>query len=818
MPARHAASAEAGRIQFMGCGDHCDMRSLLGGVLLAGILCIQVAAQRVALTGRVVDSTGAGVGSAQIDAVRAGGGEARTVFTEVDGSFRLSLGAPGEYELLVKGRGLAPRRQRVVAEAPGVEELEIRLEPAVLTQEVFVSANLIAGASEQIAKIPGSVDVLDSATLREARLFTFDEALRKVAGVYTRPEEGFGLRPNISIRGLNPTRSARVLLLEDGVPLAYAPYGDNASYYHPPVDRFDGVEIVKGSGQVLYGPMTVGGVVNYITPPVPDRMSGSLALTGGNRDYLNAHARWGGTFQGVGLLLDGVRKQGEGARDNVRSGLNDFTFKLNAALSASQALTLKANHYTEDSRVTYSGLRLDEWLAGPRINPFRNDAFYGQRTGLAGTHNAALGPGLILSTAVYYSRFDRDWWRQSSNSNQRPNRLGTPGCRGMEDLHTGCGNEGRLRSYQTWGFEPRGRASHAWLGIRQETDFGFRAHFENQNRLQMNGSTPLARTGMIVEDNERNTQGWSGFVQNRLFLGKWVVTPGVRVDLVRYDRTHRLFGGGAGVFGKAQLTQVIPGIGAAYTPDARFTFFAGIHRGFAPPRAEDIISNSGGFVELDPELSWSFEAGMRTRPSRNSSLDATWFRMDYQNQIIPASLAGGVGAVLTSAGQTLHQGMEFSGRHDIRNLFGSGNTLYVRAVHTWLPTARFEGVRYSGVAGFGNVPVTGNRLPYASRTLSNAMVGFLHRRGVHVFFEGVQTGRQYGDDLNTVNPTPDGQRGALPGHVLWNATLNVPLEGRRTTLFVTTKNLFDRTVVVDRVRGMLPNSPRLVQGGVRFDF
>ena len=104
-----------------------------------------------------------------------------------------------------------------------------------------------------------------------ARAFNVDEALRKVPGITARSEEGFSQRPNIGVRGLNPTRSSKVLLLEDGLPLSYAPYGDNASYYHPPLDRFSEIEVVKGAGQIPYGPMTVGGVINYRTPPIPSR-------------------------------------------------------------------------------------------------------------------------------------------------------------------------------------------------------------------------------------------------------------------------------------------------------------------------------------------------------------------------------------------------------------------------------------------------------------------------------------------------------------------------------------------------------------------
>ena len=103
-----------------------------------------------------------------------------------------------------------------------------------------------------------------SEALATARLLSVSEALRKVPGLHVREEEGLGLRPNIGIRGLNPNRASAVLLLEDGVPMTIAPYGDNAAYYHPPVNRFSRIEVLKGSGQILFGPRTIGGVINYI--------------------------------------------------------------------------------------------------------------------------------------------------------------------------------------------------------------------------------------------------------------------------------------------------------------------------------------------------------------------------------------------------------------------------------------------------------------------------------------------------------------------------------------------------------------------------
>ena len=64
-----------------------------------------------------------------------------------------------------------------------------------------------------------------------------------------------GVVPNIGIRGLNPDRSEKLLILEDGVPAGLAPYSVNAAYYVPPIERMARVELLKGSGQILYGPL-----------------------------------------------------------------------------------------------------------------------------------------------------------------------------------------------------------------------------------------------------------------------------------------------------------------------------------------------------------------------------------------------------------------------------------------------------------------------------------------------------------------------------------------------------------------------------------
>jgi Fe(3+) dicitrate transport protein len=241
-----------------------------------------------------------------------------------------------------------------------------------------------------------------------------------------------------------------------------------------------------------------------------------------------------------------------------------------------------------------------------------------------------------------------------------------------------------------------------------------------------------------------------------------------------------------------------------------------VHRGFAPPRTEDVISPAGGVVELEAEKSWNYEIGLRALPVRGLRLDATLFRNDYENQIVPASLAGGVGATLTNGGETLHEGVEVGAHFDSAALTRSAHNLFVRGALTLLPVARFEGTRFSSVAGFGDVSVGGNRLPYAPERLLTVAIGYTHPRGLTAQLESVHVGEQFADDLNSVASSPDGQRGVVPAHTVYNVALS--WERRRTTLHLTAKNLFDELYLADRARGMLPGTPRLVQVGLSTRF
>lgn len=806
------------------------VRLIFVGLALTVMVFTGSAQTQERLDGRIIDGNGDSVAGAQLKITGQNVRLTLEAATNADGRYSFTGLAPGAYEIVAAAANFASERREI--NIPFSGPLVLTLNPGQIAVDVSVTASYLMGMPESLSEIPGSIERLDSQILENSRVFNFSEALRKISGVNVRDEEGFGLRPNIGIRGTNPTRSTKVLLLEDGLPLSYAPYGDNASYYHPPIERYESIEVLKGSGQIAYGPQTIAGVVNYLTPNPPAKPTFTFKAEGGNRTFFNGGAGFGGTFGRFGTILNFNHKRGDGSRENTNFKLYDLSNKSVIEINSRNVLTAKFSGFREDSNITYTGATEAEFAANPRGNIFKNDFFFGRRFGFSLQHAAVLTSKISLTTNFYSNHFSRDWWRQTSNSSQRPNRLNVdPDCRSMADLNTTCGNEGRLRDYLTIGIEPRLNVNFDLGGVRNELNIGFRIHAENQQRIQKNGDLPNSRDGIVAEDNERLALAKSGFVQHRFIWKDLAFTPGVRFERIEFERTNRLANGGTGVTGKAGVTEVIPGFGVAYSGLKKATIFAGVHRGFSPPRVEDVVTNAGSVIELDSELSWNYEVGVRTRPIRGVDLSGAFFRNDYENQIVAASIAGGT--AFTNGGKTLQQGLEFSGLIDTGTILRSEHNFYFRTAYTFLPTAEFRGARLSTVTSSAilNIyclanrrvsstacSITGNRLPYTPRTLLTSSVGYSHPIGIDAFVENVYIGRQFGDDLNAVNPTANAQIGALSSQTYWNATANYRVEKWKTTFFVTAKNIFDRTFIVDRSRGILPSGPRLVQTGVKVRF
>ncbi len=769
-----------------------------------------LAAETGAIYGKVVDGkTGEPLSGANVfvDGTIAGIASSR------EGSFVLTDVPAGNIVLVCSFLGYQDHRIHATLQADETLHVVFELTPKLLQIPII---EIIGERIERIQRIPGSALVVNEARLMAANPVNANEVFRNVPGINVRDEEGHGLRPNIGIRGLDPTRTRKILMLEDGVPIALAPYGEPELYYNPPIDRMSRIEILKGSGSILFGPQTVGGVINYITrqPPISPRFSARVLA--GTNEYLSGLFSYGGTWHDIGVEGTYLRKQGTGFREHSSFGINDFTSQFSLGLSTSSRLGLKVNVYDEHSQSSYLGLTESMFQEDPYQNPAKHDEMIVRRYSAAATHQQIINRDILMTTTVYANNTIRNWRRQDfdrQNMGRAYERIvgDTTVQRAAIYFRNSTGN--RNREFTIFGLEPRIQLNHRLFSIENELDFGVRYHYEDMLILRIDGSTPTASSGNIREDEIRRTHAVSGFAQNRFFLGEnLALTSGVRLESIEFSRNFRR-GNVEGQIGDIDITgmtgsfEVIPGVGLTFEPVSRLTLFTGLHRGFSPPRVQDAISANGTNLELDAERSWNYELGVRSRPLGWLSGEVTLYYLDFQNQIIPASQAGGVDTRLINAGETRHQGIEATIGIDAGTLADAGFNL---VVETSLTIA--EAVFSSGI-------YEGNRLPHAPDRLLNVMLHFLSPSGIEIQITGHHLAEQYSDRANTREGSVDGEVGIIDAYTVWDASASYKLPGMNARIYGSVKNVFDKLYIASRApQGIFPGPFRQINAGLRWEF
>lgn len=152
--------------------------------------------------------------------------------------------------------------------------------------------------------IPGAGQYIGLQKLEKLNQSNVNNVLRTVPGVNVRDEEGFGLRPNIGLRGTPVNRSAKITLMEDGVLIAPAPYSDPSAYYFPTFARMQGVEVLKGSSQIKYGPYTIGGALNLLSTAIPKTFKGFAQLSYGSFNTNQQRVWFGDSKENFDYIFD----------------------------------------------------------------------------------------------------------------------------------------------------------------------------------------------------------------------------------------------------------------------------------------------------------------------------------------------------------------------------------------------------------------------------------------------------------------------------------------------------------------------------------
>jgi len=641
-------------------------------------------------------------------------------------------------------------------------------------------------------ELPGSADVISEETLQRAQPLTTGEALMRAPGVSVRNEDGLGLRPNISIRGINGNRSKKVLLLEDGLPIALAPYGESSAYYSPQVDRISRIEVLKGSGSILYGPQTIGGVVNFITAEPPSSRTVKTTLAMSSFDTNKAQVQYGNRWGDHGLLVNYLRRSGQGFRSPMPFDIHDVSIKYGLTQSERSELSLRTHYYTERSASTYTGLTEPMFQEDPRQNPAIYDRLYVERAGIRLGHRYYTDSALI-NTAVYGYHTSRNWWRQKFHRSNTG--VLTP-------LMT---NEGNNRYYTVAGLENR----IEWDALT----VGARVHHEFEDRKKIKGSSPTARSGNLNSHEHRSTDAVATYAQYRYAVNDRIdIIPGLRLEHYQQRRAILVSSDQAKhKSGTTQTTAWIPGIGAtAYVTD-QVQVFGGVHRGFAPASFSDALNSNGQDQQLDPEESWNYEAGIRGALSPHTHFTSTAFFTDYFNQVVATS------GTYTKAngGRSQTTGVELGLQYarplpnGFRLTSSAGLTLQT-AIYT--ADSKFDDSKPETHAK------SGNRVQYTPSEQYQASVGLETAKGFSVEVSGVHTGMMYSDAANTESGSADGQTGVIPAYTVYNISTSQAFTPRLTG-FASIKNVFDLTYIASRnPEGIMPGNSRIIEAGITYHY
>lgn len=699
------------------------------------------------------------------------------------------------------------------AGAPPAERPEPSPDAAAPREPIEV--RVIGDRADALQKIPGSGTFIGAKEMKRSRPANVAEMLRRVPGANVRQDEGGGYRLDVGLRGLDPGRARRVLVLEDGIPIAINPYAEPDLYYVPPVERMRGIEVVKGSGAILFGPQTIGGVIDFVTIAPPTRRTAAVEVEGGQRAFLKLLGTYGDAHGPVRWVVQGLHREGDGFR-NEGFAVNDLFAKVAFETSERGEATLKIGIHDVGARSDDVGLTRAMFAEDPRRPTLApDDRLELRRYELSLIHDHRFSDAVRLTTLAYAYTTARVWLRQ------RYDRYPQAGVRyerivGDPDLPSGAiyfRGDNRIldRTYDVAGLEPRAELRFATGPVGHTLSTGARVLVEAAQYEERAGESPRSEAGALLLDERHRSLAFAAYAQDRIaFRDDLLVTPGVRVEHARFFRDILRRPGGAGARdvdaqGESDVTAVVPGIGLVVgTPRAHA--FAGVHVGFAPPRVTSAIGPQGDNEQLDAERATHYELGGRASPARWLRVETTGFFSSFVNQVVPSTDPEGL-TELVNGGATRHVGVESAAALALADAV---------SLEAW---ALDLGARYTfSRAAFAGGPNDGHLLPYAPLHTASATFDAEHRIGLGGQLAWTYVGAQLADDESTLAEDATGRVGLIPAYHLLDATIRYRHERTGLSAFVSAKSLLDQVVIVARrPEGIHTTGFRQITAGVRWD-
>ncbi len=699
--------------------------------------------------------------------------------------------------------------------------------------EILVERESILGGTGSRPDPTSSSHLISIRQLEKFQHTDIGRGMRSIPGINIQEEDGFGLRPNIGIRGTGSERSSKISLMEDGILTAPAPYAAPAAYYFPTIGRMSGIEVRKGASQIKYGPYTTGGAINFLSSPLPDKQEADLKLTGGSNNARISHVKWGNAFKYGAVLLESFQTQSSGFKKIDFGGESGFDkrdflakIRLNTGPSAAkyQAVVLKVLYTDEISDETYLGLTASDYSANPlrRYASSSSDKMKADYLQFMVRHLVQLSTKTRLTSTVYRSTFSRNWYKLDSITPEGASSVPintlledpttySEAYRAASNKNSESGDrlsvKANNRKYTSGGLQVELSTNLPVLSYVHSVDLGFRIHSDDMDRFQwadkyilVEGKMIRLEQGVPGTDSNRieSAKAFAMFIQDNFSLGRLTLNSGVRFEnivLTRkdYGKNDPSRSGRLGSINDNRVSAWIPGISASFKFNDIVSFFTGAHKGFAPPGSKE---------GTDPESSFNLESGIRIH-DRSFRADVTVFRNKYSN-LLGADLAaaGGTGSGdLFNGGAARVRGIEASVSHNMGELVDWRFSVPISIAYT-LTDAIFNNSFESDFEGWGIVK-SGFRLPYVSKHLLAIQTGIEGNR----FDLNVEV--SFVSSMRTVAGAGATESAAsIPKHTVID--LGGQFEaGSKVTFFTGIRNATNVTyIAAKRPAGLRPGLPR----------
>ena len=532
--------------------------------------------------------------------------------------------------------------------AGGVTKAEAEKE--VTLAPVVVTATRIEQSME---RVPANVTVIDEEEIRNSNAKTVVDLLRSEEGVVVRDLLGNGKSSQVDLRGFGEAGPYNTLVLVDGRRVNEIDLS-GVDWTQIPLGQIERVEIVRGTGTVLYGDNASGGVINIITKIPSKALKGEAGVTVGSFDRHKEEAYVSGGNEDIAASLFASYEDTDGYRDNNDFRARDFGGRVVFDASESLGFNLSGSHHADDygQPGAISEAQLDDDRKAARF-PFDDAEIVDQYLKLGVELDLERSGSIVTDFS----------WRERESESQ------------FVDFASS-----EERETETWAITPR----YTWTGElfnRSNTLIAGVDLYRSEQDLDTFFGVPLMRSGLSkVERDSR------GFYVNDDFslLENLVVSAGVRHERVSYDISKQdLTGSLPSLDDTATERENAYSIGLTLLYGEGSSTFLRVNRSFRFPLLDELVVTDffageiGVSPDLKPQTGNHYEVGVRQHVTPDIQARVTLFRAEIEDEIFLNRFPSFSNE---NHPETLHQGVEVGTMADLlKNLTLHGNYTYTKA-------------------------------------------------------------------------------------------------------------------------------------------